>query len=214
MEPIRGKIAITDKCYRYKMEKIIFQRQGARTCIPNIVKISTDIKFPYPELIIAYFKKKISTSIAEKDKNCYISNVVDKMQVQEALYEFIDIFVLCQKCKLPELTYNLNDGKNKKKIIKPQCRSCGNIGIIEENDLTEKIIRLFETKLSVDIKQRKIKGEFDFTSDNKAAIKMDSSIKNTINQNNSNVSDEFSESIGSSDLDSTNSSDSSESSNS
>jgi translation initiation factor 5 len=142
MEPIRGKQEIKDPSYRYKMHKIIFQKERTKTCITNLDKITDDIKIPDQDLLISFFKKRLSIAITGKKDRVIITNDVSTASIQSALYEFIDYFVLCKGCKLPELEYSLERDK-----LSVYCKSCGKVDTIECNQYTEKVIKGFETKL-------------------------------------------------------------------
>jgi translation initiation factor 2 beta subunit (eIF-2beta)/eIF-5 len=141
MEPIRGKVEIIDPSYRYNMEKIIFQKEKTKSCICNLDKIALNLKIDQNH-IIAYFKKRLSISITVKNNRVIISNDIDTHLVKNALYEFIDYFILCKKCKLPELTYVMH-----KKHLSGSCCGCGAINIIDNNVHTEKVIKNIEMAL-------------------------------------------------------------------
>jgi translation initiation factor 5 len=152
MEPIRGKQEIFDPSYRYKMHKVVFQKEKTKTCITNLDKIADDIKIPDRELIVSYLKKRLSIAIAEKNDRHIITSAVDTKAIQGAIYEFIEYFVLCKQCRLPELTYGLE-----KKHLSVYCRSCGKVDAIDSNEHTEKIIMVMEAKLSNESKKKKVK---------------------------------------------------------
>jgi translation initiation factor 5 len=147
MEPIRGKIEITDTSYRYKMEKINFQKERTRTCINNLQTISSDLKFPYLDLIVAFLKKKLAIAITEKDGKIYITNDINLLLINNALYEFIEYFILCKLCRFPELDYVIV-----KNHLGTKCRSCGQSSFVDSNQHTEKIIKLLEIKLVANTK--------------------------------------------------------------
>lgn len=142
MEPIRGRNEINDPFYRYKMHKLVLQKERTKTVITNMKEISNDIKIPSYTLILLYIKKKLSLSITDNQKEgrITITNDVDKNLLQNALYEFIEYFVLCKQCMLPELEYGID-----KKHLITHCKSCGKVSNIEENNNTEKVIKSFET---------------------------------------------------------------------
>ncbi len=107
MEPIRGKTEINDPFYRYKMTKLSFKKEKTKTLILNLDKIATEIKVDF-KFMISFLKNKLATAIKldNTDTNhikVIISNQVDINLVQTSLYEFIEIYVLCPKCKLPEV---------------------------------------------------------------------------------------------------------------
>lgn len=149
MEPIRGKTPIVDPSYRYMMEKLVFQKERTKTCITNLQKITESLKIPFHTLITIFFKKRLSISIVERDDKVIITNEVDTKTIQNALYEFIEYFILCKKCKLPELTYVLD-----KKNVCGSCRSCGNLEVLELNQNTEKVIKALEAHLLAQAKTK------------------------------------------------------------
>lgn len=143
MEPIRGKHEIIDPSYRYKMHKVIFQKEKTKTCITNLDKIADDIKIPDQDLIVSYLKKRLAIAITGKNDRVIITNEVDTKAIQSAIYEFIEYFALCKHCRLPELTYSLE-----RKHLSVYCRSCGKVDSVDTNQHTEKVIKMIENKLS------------------------------------------------------------------
>lgn len=143
MEAIRGKQEINDPSYRYKMHKIVFQKERTKTCITNLEQIANDIKIPDQEMLTSFFKKRLAIAMTCKKDRVIITNDVSTASIQSALYEFIEYFVLCKNCNLPELSYSLE-----KKKLSIKCKSCGKINLIESNQYTDKIIKSIETKLS------------------------------------------------------------------
>lgn len=143
MEPIRGKTEIIDQSHRYNMRKIIIKREKTKTAITNLNDIASDLKIPDPNLIVLFIKNKLSISITFKNDRAILSNDIEEINIKNALYDFIEYFVLCKKCTHPELTYFL---ENKKLCSK--CTSCGALNFIESNDSTDKVIKHFETILS------------------------------------------------------------------
>lgn len=136
MEPIRGLKDIDDPTYRYKMPKMIFQKERTKTRITNLDKISEKLNIDI-SLIVGFIKKKLSINITNKKNDIIISSDVDTKSVQESLYEFIEYFVICPGCRFPELQYYVN----KKKDIAIKCDSCGNISNLVDNPHTSKIIK-------------------------------------------------------------------------
>lgn len=143
MEPIRGKQEILDPLHRYKMHTIIFQKEKTKTCITNLDKIAEDIKIPNKDLIVSYIKKRLAVSMTIKNNVVIITNKVDTKSIQQALYEFIEYFILCKQCILPELTYFLDTNH-----LCVYCRGCGHISAIESNLQTDKIIEMIKETLA------------------------------------------------------------------
>jgi translation initiation factor 2 beta subunit (eIF-2beta)/eIF-5 len=144
MEPIRGIKQITDPNYRYQMHRMIFQKDKEKLHIKNLDVICTDLHIPGPDIVVGFIKKRLSVQIIEKNNQIFASAKTDQQIIQDALYEFIEYFVLCTKCKLPELSYILD---NKKLIT--ICSACGKNNQIVSNNVTDKTIKLFEKKLAL-----------------------------------------------------------------
>lgn len=140
MEPIRGLTEINDPFYRYKMEKIKFSREKTKTCISNLEEIAKYLGIPNVEIILSFLKKRLSISIVNNKNRLIITNKVNTKNIQDALYEFIEIFVLCQneKCKKPELIYNIHKDK-----LQCQCKACGHLAYIIDTNLTSPTIKTF-----------------------------------------------------------------------
>ena len=135
-EPIRGVNELHyDPNYRYMMETLIFQKEKTKTCIINLDNIAKNIKVPNAGVIVSFFKARLSIAIAIKKGRVIISNDTDIEKIRQALYEFIEYYVLCPKCKLPEVIYEFN----KKGDLFTNCNSCGNIHGVEQNRYTEKV---------------------------------------------------------------------------
>lgn len=130
MEPIRGKNEIDDPFYRYKMTKIGFKKEKTKTVVLNLDKIASELKVDF-KFMINFMKSKLSIAIKidNSDTNhvkVIISNHVDTNQIQNSLYEFIEMYVLCPKCRLPE---TVMEEKNKQTIL--NCNACSNVVIIK-----------------------------------------------------------------------------------
>jgi translation initiation factor 2 beta subunit (eIF-2beta)/eIF-5 len=124
---IQGNNDINDPFYRYKMEKLNVISQKNKTVIDNIKKVCDDLSID-PVLLYKFFKKKFSTSM-KMDKQ-YILSTSTKItynEFEKVLREFIEKYVLCRQCSLPELNYTIE--KNKTIRI---CKSCSYTDFIKK----------------------------------------------------------------------------------
>ena len=61
--------------------------------------------------------------------------------IQEIIFQYINTFVICKTCNIPELTYSLNKISSKKMILECRCSACGNTNsIISHNKIIDKCI--------------------------------------------------------------------------
>ena len=114
-----------DPSYRYKMPKLSCQNagrgNGSFTFLLNINDVSKSLGHP-PCLLLKY----IGTVLGAGTNSSKLSVTGHHKQkdLQKIIFSYIDNFVLCPKCKIPELTPEII-GKKKRKSIKVKCSACG-----------------------------------------------------------------------------------------
>ena len=117
---------VKDPHYRYKMPKIQITNQGSgngiKTNWVNLPEVSNALKVPldYP---IKFIARELGSNTDTKSNSYLINGSHDVEKMQELLDKFIRKYVLCPKCKLPEIHGKIRVGKKGK--IKCTCRSCG-----------------------------------------------------------------------------------------
>ena len=78
---------------------------------------------------------------------------IRKEDMETSLKNYIEIFVLCKQCKLPEIhKYKLS---KKKKGIKLKCLGCGFCGILDSDD--HRLVSYIKAQISQDKKDKKDK---------------------------------------------------------
>lgn len=130
MEPIRGLIKINDPFYRYKMALLQTQKEKTSTVILNLDVVASDMNIDV-NLIIQYIKNRLGILIKTQNKRLIIPNSVDIDKLKDTLYEFIEYFILCPNCRLPETDINTKNHV---------CRACGKTSEIIKNKYTNKIL--------------------------------------------------------------------------
>lgn len=98
---IQGLTDIDDPFYRYTMTRLNVVRQKNKTLIDNLVIVSKDLERD-PEHIAKFFKKKFSVSMNYKDNQLMTTANLTSQDFETALREYIQLFVLCERCNLPE----------------------------------------------------------------------------------------------------------------
>lgn len=124
---------IKDPHYRYKMPKIQVVSQGSGNGIKtkwlNLPEVTNALKVPI-EYPLKFIGKELGSN-TEIKANTYLINgnhTVEKMQ--EVLDKFIKKYVLCPKCKLPEIHGKISIKKEKGEI-RCLCRSCGTLSKLD-----------------------------------------------------------------------------------
>jgi len=119
-----------DPFYRYKMRELYAQVVGKgkmiKTVLLNIDDVAKDLKVP-PAYMTAYLGYELNAQTKYDAKKpdrerASISGDIDADKMSSKIVSFIQEFVLCPKCKLPETTLSVD---KKTQDINAACRSCG-----------------------------------------------------------------------------------------
>jgi len=117
-----------DPFYRYKMRQLYLQVVGRgkmiKTVLLNVDDVAKDLKIP-PQYMNAYMGYEIGANTKYDSKKpdrerAFISGEYESAQISTIMKKFINDVILCERCKLPEVTLIIEDG-----VIINVCRSCG-----------------------------------------------------------------------------------------
>jgi len=150
---ISGKDPIIDINYRYKMPPLLCKVEGRgngiKTVILNCLDIAKSLHRSVDE-IRKFIGYNLCTQTRGKDNNVIVNGEFTRQDLQSQIFEYIDIFVLCECCRLPETIYRL--GKNH---VYHKCASCGHKSKIEHR-LNKFIIKEYAINHVHKPKQKKI----------------------------------------------------------
>jgi translation initiation factor 5 len=114
-----------DIFYRYKMPDIKVRQagkgNGCYTFIDNIEDICKSINTP-SIILLNYIARVLGSNF--NDKKQTITGHYTYNQMLNIMYDYIDYFVLCNRCTIPELTPKIV-GDKKKKSLFYSCSACG-----------------------------------------------------------------------------------------
>jgi translation initiation factor 5 len=127
---------LDDPFYRYKMPEVNLKNNNNKTIIINIEKISLYINTPC-EILIKYISYILGTNYNNKDNS--FNGLYNKDKIQEIIYDYINEFVICKNCNIPELLYSNIKISSKKTKLNSICSACGKIN---DNFNDDKIIFL------------------------------------------------------------------------
>lgn len=115
-----------DNFYRYKMDVVQITNGGCGngqfTIIKNMKKIEKDINTP-SEILFKYLAFTLGSSYNNKKDS--LTGTYTQNNIQLKIYDYINHFVICVYCGIPELTYILI-----KKNTECRCAACGQINKI------------------------------------------------------------------------------------
>jgi translation initiation factor 5 len=133
---IAGLNAVDDPAYRYKMPRIVAKVEGRgngiKTVLVNVVDVGASLNREAPE-ITKFFGCELgsqTTYSADTDR-AIVNGAHTEQDLQNHLRKYIENFVLCKNCKLPETHYKFKAG-----IISQKCLACGNKDSV---DMTHKL---------------------------------------------------------------------------
>jgi translation initiation factor 5 len=155
---ISGLTSIDDPSYRYKMPRLVPKVEGRgngiKTVIVNVSDIATSLNRD-PNEITKFFGFELGAQTTmNTDEDRYIVNGSHTSNdLQHLIHKYIELFVLCRNCHLPETHYKI-----KSEILSQKCVACGSKDVC---DMTHKLTSFI-------LKQhKKMKAEKESTSDGK-----------------------------------------------
>ena len=114
-----------DPTYRYKMPIITCQLQGGKidgrsTILTNLNDVTTAFNTP-SSIVLKFIGFKKGLRVTEKDNS--ITGHHTSNDIIDIIYQYIDKFVICPNCSIPEL-FPIVEGKKKKRKLFFKCSAC------------------------------------------------------------------------------------------
>jgi translation initiation factor 5 len=120
---------VEDAYYRYKMPKMethTESKNGGTTIIDNIDGIALKLGRDSKKDLVKYFKKHLSCNVSyDKKKGLVIPAKKEIEELTSILESYINKYVICPICKVPETT--IEETKKKTTLM---CAACGGTSII------------------------------------------------------------------------------------
>lgn len=118
-----------DSSYRYKMPKLVTKVEGRgngiKTVIVNMVDVSKALHID-PAYTTKFFGYELGaqSKFSTKTERAVVNGKFEASDMQKRLEGFIEQFILCPKCGLPEITMKV------RKEVKIDCAACGCNGLL------------------------------------------------------------------------------------
>jgi translation initiation factor 5 len=130
-----------DPFARYTRPTIKIKIEGHKTLITNIKDISKSLNSD-PQNISKFFSHEVCAQTKYNDKlgNMIINGNYTQPYLTQILNKYIELYVLCEQCNIPEVRLTLN--KNKKVI--GMCDSCG---FCKKYDMDNKDVKHIKNQL-------------------------------------------------------------------
>mmetsp|Transcript_18372 Transcript_18372/g.57839 ORF Transcript_18372/g.57839 Transcript_18372/m.57839 type:complete len:383 (+) Transcript_18372:210-1358(+) len=153
MMNIAGTTPVEDPEYRYKMPRIVGKVEGRgngiKTAIPNMTQVALALHRP-PGEVTKFFGCELGaqTTWVEETERAIVNGAHTTQLLQDKLSIYIEKFVLCPSCRLPETSYKIRN-----EIIYHQCVACGARESVDmQHKLTTYILKQYKV-------EKKAKGE-------------------------------------------------------
>lgn len=161
---IAGTTPVDDPEYRYRMPavygKIEGSGNGIKTAIPNISDVATSLHRE-PGEVNKFFGTELGaqTTYNEDADRAIVNGAHTDDTLQNLMHRYIELFVLCPNCRLPETNYKI-----KNDTIFHRCLACGSKDMVDMNHkLCNYILaqdkKAKKEKKSKDKKDKKNKGK-------------------------------------------------------
>jgi translation initiation factor 2 beta subunit (eIF-2beta)/eIF-5 len=108
---VRGEKDVSDPHYRYRMEAVVITSQGQKIFFSNIDSVCKSLERT-PQQIIQFLKKHFGSSFDYKNNVASTTKDITKEELQNAVFKFIENYVLCKKCGNPETLHNKSKDGN------------------------------------------------------------------------------------------------------
>lgn len=162
---ISGTTPIEDFSYRYKMPTVVGKIEGKgngiKTVIVNIGDLATALNRD-PQEVNKFFGCEMGaqTTFNEDTMKAIVNGAHTDPKLQDCVHKYVEKFVLCPNCGLPETVYSIKQG-----CIWHKCAACGAKEMVDMNHKLCTFILSQEKKLKdkkkKDKKEKAKKGEDD-----------------------------------------------------
>jgi len=152
---IAGTTPVDDPSYRYKMPlvfgKVEGRGNGIKTVIPNISEVSLSLHREAGE-VNKFFGCELGaqTSFSVKDDRAVVNGSHTDGALQAMIHKYVESFVLCPQCGLPETRYKFKTG-----CVFHDCAACGAVEMVDMEHKLCTYILAQHKKMKEDKKKKK-----------------------------------------------------------
>ena len=158
---IAGTSPVDDPEYRYKMPlvfgKIEGRGNGIKTVIPNVSDVALSLHRP-PGEVNKFFGCELGaqTTYSPETDRAVVNGAHTDATLQSLIHRYIEVFVLCPQCGLPETDYRI-----KNDCIYHKCAACGNKEMVDMSHKLCTYILAQDKKAKKEAKSKDKKGKKD-----------------------------------------------------
>lgn len=157
---ISGANPVEDPSYRYKMPSVVGKIEGKGNGIKTVIVNISDLALSLhrdPGEVNKFFGCEMGaqTTYNEADDRAVVNGAHSDGELQGCVHKYIEKFVLCPNCGLPETEYKIKQG-----CIWHRCAACGAKDMVDMNHkLCTYILKKFKEDSKKKSKDKKDAGE-------------------------------------------------------
>lgn len=125
---------VEDPAYRYRMPLLQTKVEGkginVRTVLPNLIDVAKALRVP-TTYILKFMGYELGSNVIEREQNnnvsAQINGQLNDNDILNTLDKFIEKFILCSRCRYPEMYLQVRDDKE----VIGNCNACGQVTVID-----------------------------------------------------------------------------------
>jgi translation initiation factor 2 subunit 2 len=119
LESAYEEVKPVEECGRFEILKVKGHHEGTKTIITNFLQVATCIRRASPHLI-KFLNKELASSSELSGDRLILSRKLSSKEINEKIEKYVNLFVLCPKCKKPDTEIVEEKGKTMLR-----CMACG-----------------------------------------------------------------------------------------
>lgn len=140
----------TDPFYRYMMPELQCAYESHQTVLSNIPAIAKSL-YREPDHMVRYMGISLGCKSQKENGRFSLKGTFEPKRMQQLVFDFIDLFVLCPKCRNPETRFIIGTGSR----LMRTCSSCGETFLQGPSQINNVIERSIGSLSNDDLKYEK-----------------------------------------------------------
>lgn len=119
LEEAYENVEPVEECKRFEVLKVKGHHEGTKTVITNFAQIVTCLRRD-ADHVMKFLTKELASSGELRGDRLILSRKLPSREINEKIEKYVNLFVLCKKCKKPDT--ELDEDKGKAFL---RCLACG-----------------------------------------------------------------------------------------
>ena len=119
LEEAYENVEPVEECGRFEVLKVKGHHEGTKTLITNFAQVVTCLR-RNADHVMKFLNKELASSSELKGDRLILSRKLPSKEINKKIEKYVNLFVLCPKCKKPDT--ELDEDKGKAFL---RCLACG-----------------------------------------------------------------------------------------